>query len=143
MSETALWHMVKDKLASRAGKWMRVDNPCLPGTADVHYCVDGVTGWIELKEIEKLPVREKTPVRIPHFTKEQRLWLWDYHQAGGTAHLLLRIQRPKTYLLFAAMDAYNGLGDWPWDQLREEALILQERTFPTELIWDTLDLPRY
>lgn len=69
------------------------------GTPDVNY----VEGWIELKWIRSWPVRPDTPVKIDHFTIQQRRWLNRRWNAGGNAWLLLQVQRE--WLLFSGRDA--------------------------------------
>jgi hypothetical protein len=70
------------------------------GVPDVSFCVGGVSGWIELKVIDRLPKHVITPVRVPHFTPAQRAWLKRRGIAGGNTWLLLKVIEPKTYLLF-------------------------------------------
>ena len=50
-----------------------VENGVGVGTPDVN-CT---TCWIELKAVTKanIPKREDTPVRLPHFTQQQKIWL--------------------------------------------------------------------
>ena len=48
-----------------------VENPAYPGTPDIQY----IGGWIECKYLEDWPKRERTTVRIDHFTQQQRVWL--------------------------------------------------------------------
>lgn len=66
-----------------------VENPCRPGTPDVNY----IEGWIELKWCEKWPVRTVTPVRLPHFTPQQKLHLRRRWHMGGNAYLLLQVDQ--------------------------------------------------
>lgn len=63
-----------------------VENPAHPGTPDVE-CVGG---WIELKYLPAWPPRNGA-LRIPHFTRQQRIWLKRRWQAGGGAYLLLQV----------------------------------------------------
>lgn len=141
MTEQRLWHMVKKGLAHKGGKWMRVENPCLPGTPDVFYCVEGIVGWLELKELETWPVREHTPVTIQHYTKEQRLWIWDYADNNGTVHVLLRIARPKTYLLFDSDFSYHKLGYATREICEAEAVVCGGPALPCAAIIEALRLP--
>lgn len=66
-----------------------VENPCRPGTPDVNY----IEGWIELKWVEKWPARSSTPVRLPHFTPQQKLHLRRRWHLGGNAYLLLQVDQ--------------------------------------------------
>ena len=81
-----------------------VENPAFPGTPDVQH----IDGWLELKWLEKWPAREKTTVRLPHFTPQQRCWLmrrWVANRDRGTNHgeafLLLYVAETKEHLLFS------------------------------------------
>lgn len=42
-----------------------------PGIPDVNHA----HGWIELKTADRWPARAATPLRLPHFTQEQRIWI--------------------------------------------------------------------
>ncbi len=57
-----------------------------PGTPDVEFSL----GFIELKHVERPPVRSSTIVRIPHYTTEQRLFARQRASAGGVCLLLLQ-----------------------------------------------------
>lgn len=61
------------------------------GTPDGVYCVNGVTGFLELKYVPRRPVREKTPVLV-RVTPTQGAWMEDWVQAGGRAHVLLGVE---------------------------------------------------
>lgn len=65
---------------------VRVENACDPGTPDV----DCTLGWIELKNVDELPVRPDTPLRVPHFVPAQRAWLIRRSKAGGRCFVMLR-----------------------------------------------------
>lgn len=59
-----------------------------PGTPDVEH----VYGWLELKAVDRWPVRD-VPLRIEHFTRQQRVWLQRRWHCGGRAYLLVRVGR--------------------------------------------------
>jgi hypothetical protein len=61
--------------------------------------MDGINGWIELKVIPAFPKRESTPVRIDHFTREQRMFLRARGRAGGYCFFLLRVGRREHILV--------------------------------------------
>ena len=42
-----------------------------PGIPDVAHAL----GWMELKVVKAWPVRPDTPLRVPHFTAQQREWI--------------------------------------------------------------------
>ncbi len=71
---------------------LSVENPCQPGTPDVNY----VGGWIELKQVKGW-ARGHLPA-IPHYTKQQRIWLRRRWEAGGVALFVLQIG--KEWLVF-------------------------------------------
>ena len=69
-------------------------------------------------------MRKKTPVRIDHFTREQKAWLTDRYNFGGNCWLLLRIK--STIYLFKA-DNLKGVGTvLTAQQLREQANAIYE-----------------
>ncbi len=73
--------------ALRALDAVAVENGCGVGTPDVNF----VGGWVELKSVAAWPARPATPLRVEHFTQEQRLWLARRTRAGGIALLLLKV----------------------------------------------------
>lgn len=78
-----------------------------PGTPDVSYA----GGWIENKAMEHWPVKPETPLRVDHFTPQQRIWLIRRRRAGGRAFLLLTVGRD--WLLFDGAVAAECLGKVP------------------------------
>ncbi len=89
-SESLMWRKVRPVLFTA--------NPIHPGTPDVNLC-DG--RWIELKTIAGWPARADSPVRIPHYTPQQRVWLyrrWKY--SPGSTLLLLEVRAERQWLLF-------------------------------------------
>lgn len=68
------------------------------GVPDISYS-HLVHGWIELKYAEAWPKRASTPLRLPHYTKEQKAWLLRRGRAAGHCWLFLRVGRAE-FLLF-------------------------------------------
>ena len=97
-NESAMWKRLRPFLLAAKLDPVRVENPIYPGTPDVNLC----TGqWIELKCIAAWPARETSLVSIPHFTPQQRVWLyrrWRY--APGSTLLLLEVRADHQWLLF-------------------------------------------
>lgn len=113
-----------------------VENSVGPGTPDVNY----VQGWLELKQVPKWPERPESPLRIEHFTPQQRIWLRNRCRFGGLAFVLVRIDRD--WLLMwgataAEMLGYvkkaelikNAVAFWS-DRLNEQELVRCLRTTP-------------
>lgn len=96
--ESAMWQKVRPILVAAKLDPVRVENPIHPGTPDVNLC-DG--RWLELKCIESWPVRAQTIVRIPHYTPQQRVWLYRrWRHAPGSTLLLLEVRSERQWLLF-------------------------------------------
>ena len=107
-SESRMWKKIQPILLAARLDPVRVENPIHPGTPDVNFC-NGV--WMELKCIPAWPARETTPVRISHFTQEQRVWLyrrWKY--APGSTLLLLEVRADRQWLLFDGDEAARIVG---------------------------------
>ena len=112
---------------------VRVENPCHPGTPDVNY----IGGWIELKKVDKWPVREDTPLRLPHFTPQQKIWLDRRIRKGGEAYVLLQVSRE--YMLLRGDVAAKILGEATRDELCAAAVfVVNSRELPERLL-DAVD----
>lgn len=81
-----------------------IENSIARGTPDVNYA----EGWIELKFAKTWPKGDKTPLRLDHFTQEQRLWLRRRWNKGGKAHLFLQVN--TDFLIFDGITAFEHVG---------------------------------
>ena len=111
MSEAAMWDSLRPVIRSLDP--VRVENPIVPGTPDVNYN----HGWVELKFAERWPPRGG-PLRVDHFTRQQRTWLTRRRKAGGLAFLLLKVGETE-WLLFDGAVAAAMLGQVPRERLYE------------------------
>lgn len=96
-NESLMWKKVRPILLAARLDPVRVENPIHPGTPDVNL----ICGWIELKCLQRWPIRDSSYVRIPHFTPQQRCWLyrrWKY--SPGSVFLLMEVQSEGQWLLF-------------------------------------------
>ena len=84
MAESGMRSKVLQRLRRLHG--IAVENPALPGTADVNY----VEGWIELKWLRKWPVLPGSVVRFEHYTPQQRIWHIKRRLAGGQSWLMIQ-----------------------------------------------------
>lgn len=115
MSEAAMWDALRPLLHGMDP--VRVENPAVPGTPDVNY----KEGWIELKYADRWPP-QGGPLRVDHFTKQQRVWLTRRRRAGGLAFLLLKVGEGE-WLLFDGAVAAIALGATPREKLYELATV--------------------
>ena len=84
-----------------------VENPVHPGTPYVNCTV----GWIELKYAAAWPMRDSTPLRLPHFSPEQRVWLTRRWRSDQRAWLLLLVD--QQWMLFPGETAAIFVGNEP------------------------------
>lgn len=109
MSESAFWNTLRDGMK---GKWLaqRHEDAFSEGIPDVSFDMPGIrgSGWIELKYLETFPKREKTIVRIPHYTNMQRLWI-KYH-GRINCRTFLFVQVGREYFLFDWHTASDYVG---------------------------------
>jgi hypothetical protein len=92
-----------------------VENSCKPGTPDVNY----INGWIELKWARKWPVRPTTPLRLPHYSPQQKNFGEYYWKNGGRAWLLLQVRRE--WFLFTGPVAAEIVGTSTRSELFDHA----------------------
>lgn len=58
-----------------------------PGLPDVCH----IFGWAEIKISSKWPVKDTTPLRIDHYTDQQRKWAQNWVEAGGSYRLVCKV----------------------------------------------------
>lgn len=126
MNESAFWQRIRKGLQNPPHTHLvRIENAIYSGTPDVSFCIDGhataTEGFMELKYLLEWPKRERTVIRVPHFTPAQRTWLHDRHMAGGKGFVCMGIS--KSTFLFEGLDAAMYLGkDWNRADMQGEAL---------------------
>jgi hypothetical protein len=116
--EKSLWSRLRACMAW--GHILRIENSVQEGTPDVNGCCNGIEFWVELK-VAKMPKRSSSPVRVDHFTNEQRRWLFDRVSNGGRAYLLLQVDHE--YLLFRGDVAALRVGGSTMEELQKEAMV--------------------
>tara|TARA_R100001443_G_scaffold487_6_gene2037 strand:+ start:16369 stop:16782 length:414 start_codon:yes stop_codon:yes gene_type:complete len=97
MSENNFWRYINKNMRG-IGIFTRIENSFFKGIPDINFLIDGKEGWIELKYRDKFPVRNNTPIKLHHFTKEQKLWHDNRVKNGGRTFLFVKVE--KTYYLF-------------------------------------------
>lgn len=116
--ESRMWREVRPALIAAKLDPMRVENPIHPGTPDVNLCTGD---WIELKTIAGWP-GGKRKVLLPHFTPQQRVWLYKrWKFAPRSTHLLLEVRSTREYLLYWGDVAAKIVGRLPENDHRVQA----------------------
>lgn len=115
MSESKQWSTLRDNIGTH---WEaeRIENRLNTGTPDVAYSMRGVHGWIELKFIPEAPKRSDKPLKIDHFTPDQRNWLEKHGKRGGRCFVLLQVG--DEWLMFDHT-AVREVGFVPMARLRQ------------------------
>lgn len=85
--ETAMRRQVVAVLRNANLDPQSIESSISAGVPDINW----THGWIELKCVESYPKMAVSPVRIRHFTPEQRSWALRRAACGGKVHLLLRV----------------------------------------------------
>lgn len=99
----------------------RIENRIGTGTPDVYYSINEKSaGWIELKHLHEWPKRGTTPVKIEHFTAQQKNWMRRHGKRGVSVFLLLQVNRE--YLLFDWETAIRAINNYPRFELILSAL---------------------
>jgi len=103
------------------------------GIADVSFICGGNHGWVELKQLDKWPVRPSTIVRCKHYTTQQRHFLKAKGEHGGNTWLFVKIGRDYLLMhhgpaqLFGTMTSFEtrfrSFGQWRnrmnWEELAD------------------------
>jgi hypothetical protein len=108
-----------------------VENTSWPGTPDIAY----PEGWIEVKTIENcnLPKRITTPIRIDHFTAQQRHFAYWWTKGEGRCYMVLVLG--KLWLLLDGEYYWQSFGRHTIEEIRENALLESHHIFdPQEFL---------
>jgi hypothetical protein len=142
MAETAVWAALRKHLRPK-GHIIRIENSTERGTPDVNYCLDGVEGWIELKEIDAWPVRANTCVRLDHYTNYQRIWHQLRSYANGRIHVLIHVPAARQWLMLRGLDAVKALGSCTRERLEELACVNVTGPYPgAQILAELMKDPR-
>lgn len=135
MAESDVWHRLRDA-GRKFGHFERIENMVGRGRPDVNYCVAGVEGNIELKQIARWPKRAETVVEVDHFTPQQRIWIRTRLSAGGRVYILLEVVHPSPlYVLLPGGWAIGALGKTATaDAIVKASLLAEGPRFPIEKV---------
>ena len=96
--EKQIWQTTRSKLNDFFIQ--RIETSIERGIPDVHYCVDGVSGWLEGKYLRS-PKREKTKLKLK-LSIEQIAWHKSYSYNGGLVYLI--VKKDREIFLFNSSD---------------------------------------
>lgn len=120
-SEKALWQTFRRRMGSSYGLFKRIENMVDPGMPDVVFVIGGVTGFMELKEIDKFPARTTTKIDIG-FTTAQPEWHREWARYGGRSVVLLQVSSPKVYYFIRGKNVEAASDGWTREQLDSYAI---------------------
>lgn len=105
MSESSVWKALSRAIRQRYPRAdaYRHEDRLSDGVPDVSYCIEDVSGWVELKHLDHLPVDPTRPIRTG-LLETQRSWLLRRSKAGCPCFVLVGVGGPpiRTFLLFPA-----------------------------------------
>lgn len=90
MNEAAFWQHIRTKMRN-CWDATRIESDTGLGIPDVSYGVPTGQGWIELKYLAGFPKREDSPVKMCHFTTQQKMWLKRRGRIAGNVWLFVRV----------------------------------------------------
>jgi hypothetical protein len=111
--EKQIWQTIRSKLTDFFIQ--RIETQIERGIPDVHYCVAGVSGWLEGKYL-KSPKRENTKLKLK-LSIEQIAWHRSYSYSGGSVYLI--VKKDKQIFLFDSNDGEalaKGVTREEWDK---------------------------
>lgn len=95
MSEKNTYAALRNKMVGEKDRFDRIENALVPGMPDVNYCVNGVEGWIEIKQPSKLPVRDDTAIFGSNHkvSNAQKNWMLRQRRAGGRCWIYVKTNK--------------------------------------------------
>lgn len=100
--------------------WQRLEDSISLGLPDVSaFAARRGDCWIEGKELDKLPKRNTTPVKVG-LRLEQQLWLTEAQEAGR--RVIVAVRTPELWLFFNRGFGLLYSGE-PWSMLLEQAAL--------------------
>jgi hypothetical protein len=123
--ESSLWRLFHKHLR-RHGDFQRIENLVGVGMPDVNGVLFSTKRevWIELKQIERWPARATTPLRIAHYTQEQRDWIAHRGKIAGNVYMLVGIaSSPRVWLLYDWRASVDVVGRSTRDVMMERASV--------------------
>lgn len=93
LPEQKLWDNMRTAMEQSRVLMYRIENPIIPGLADVIALYDGITTWVELKQTYGYPSRASTPVLGDSngLSVEQKNFHVTWHQRGGRSYVLIGV----------------------------------------------------
>jgi len=95
MSELNAYRTLKNRVGR--GRWRRLENSAGNGDPDIYVVLDGVTTWLEAKELHG---RVHGTWKVDNLRPDQEVEIWKLRNVGARVYLLLH--RPRHFWLVDA-----------------------------------------
>ena len=107
--EGNFWGRIVDGIWGNRRVLNRIENGVLDGMPDTYYCIEGTSGWMELKAPQE-PKRSTTPLFSGNhpLSLAQRNWLLSHHQAGGVSWVAIESETTVLLVEGRHADIING-----------------------------------
>lgn len=96
------------------------------GIPDLSFGSRGVNGWIELKFIEKYPIKLTTPIKPKKYTPEQVNWLTKRGKKGGLCWVLVKVA--EDFFLFSFGQARRVRAGMTREEYRKFSVMVWTRS---------------
>ena len=139
MAETSLWAYLKKGMKGRWRHARRHEDLLGAGIADVSYYHFG-NGWMELKEVKKLPARPTTGINLGQWHENEGAQRHFLKMRDGW--LLVRVNYPlRVYLLYR----HDILPPWEkplwnWEQMEDNAYYFWQNRIDFEMLDNLLGM---
>lgn len=106
---------LREGLESVGVRCYRVESHQHPGTPDIHWICAGFSGWIEVKQVAKLPTK------VPYRTA-QVLWAENYSAEGGRVACIMHVLSDDSVIFIHGRHARAASKELRLDTVRSTVL---------------------
>lgn len=112
MSEIARREKIRDSIKQHwpDAHWARIEDKLTAGIPDINVKIPGFEQdfWIEAKELDFLPARDSTPIKIG-LKREQFMWLRARKRSGGNVRVVAYVERVWMVFEDDFEELFNGV----------------------------------
>lgn len=113
-SEKSLWVWLSSRLPEEGHACRIETEETAPGTPDVNYCYKGKETWFELKQVDKSPKRDTTPVfgKKKGLRLSQEVWFRERYRVSVRLWIIARVG-PKVFFIHGSHALRFNRMTWP------------------------------